>query len=193
MDKYLLFVCLFFNKERAILCCLGFIEQAKRHFWTSHYIKYHIPPSIIICSRYYWSFTSGWAVTWINCDGNKKTMIHFSYKEHWILRGTERFVFVSLNRGRGRWTMKGGGNKVTMRQSHWQCQGNTKSQSESWAEINKMSRSQKYHFCCIRHSELATPIKTSVTRHKTLRSLDLTKYHMLMFPSYQNKMFVCVM
>ena len=67
-----------------------------------------------------------------------------SYKEHWILRGTERFVFVSLNRGRGQGTMRGGGNKVTMRQSHWQCQGNTKSQSESWAEINKMSRSQKY-------------------------------------------------
>ncbi len=152
-DKMPLLICLFFVSIKVriastILCCLGLhittlinpqnviSERAITLNTTFHHPSSYVLDitgllqavelghgSIVMVTRKQW---------------------YTSYKEHWILRGTERFVFVSLNRGRGQGTMKGGGNKVTMRQSHWQCQGNTKSQSESWAEINKMSRSQKY-------------------------------------------------
>ena len=47
--------------------------------------------------------------TRINCDGNKKTMIHILQRTLDLERQhSERFVFVSLNRGRQGGTMRGG-------------------------------------------------------------------------------------
>ena len=87
--------------------------------------------------------------TRINCDGNKKTMKHILQRTLDLERQhSERFVFVSLNRGRDNEGRRGGNKVTTMRQSQWQCQANTKCLNPNRELKSKKCPGAKNKFFC---------------------------------------------